>query len=118
MGMAAVRPMGRAYHSERPVPKRPDFMAAGAFTSASSSRLGVAWKVLIWLKAHGACLDEELRTALLARLDVAALNMVPIKMGLCKNTEASADSRSNNLRVITYSHYETPRGRVNTAFLG
>lgn len=70
--------MGSAYHSERPVPKRPDLTTAGTlFSAVSSSRLDVAWNVLIWLKVHGACLDEELRATLLARLDVAVLNMMP-----------------------------------------
>ena len=44
MGTAAVIPMGRANHSERPVPKRPPF--EGTISLASSSRGAEAWNAI------------------------------------------------------------------------
>jgi len=47
MGTAAVIPMGRANHSERPVPKRPPFSTgAGAVSLVSSSRGAEAWNAI------------------------------------------------------------------------
>ena len=58
MGTAAVMPMGRANHSERPVPKRPPLLAgaAGAVSDASSSRRDEVWKDRTcgaWHEGHG-----------------------------------------------------------------
>ncbi len=49
--------MGRAYHSERPVPKSPPLDSAGAGVAgvgaASSSRLEEAWKLTLGARHAG-----------------------------------------------------------------
>ena len=46
MGTAAVIPMGSAYHSDKPVPKRPPLLGVtGTVALTSSSRGAELWKV-------------------------------------------------------------------------